>query len=248
MFRPELYSVQKNVSCAVALVLNPPPVDFRDPAPFEPGGTAGAILTEAYEAVRDGAPVVMREICRSLGLTPGAPYSHFESTAHLEDVIAYNGLLSLARSVGSAVDPTLSPTERLLSASHAYREWATRESALFGFVFPTSGGRRESPFTTHVRTAAVAVAVPTTCALRDGWDAGTFSRPGRGPDALPVEIPGIVVLSPAEARIANALWATVHGTVVLELTMGTHDGWDDRREMFEWMVSTAMSAHLSTGA
>jgi len=47
--------------------------------------------------------------------------------------------------------------------------------------------------------------------------------------------------------VANSLWINVHGAVVIELAMGTHDGWDPADPMFDWLVETHMNAHLTSG-
>ena len=81
----------------MALIFDPPKINYLDPQPFYPSGTAGQILQSAIESAEAGEPIVMREICRQLDLTPGAPYSHYESSEHLESVVAYTGLLTLAK-------------------------------------------------------------------------------------------------------------------------------------------------------
>lgn len=228
----------------MAHIVNPPDIDFLHPQPFRPQGTAGLILDAAATAVAHGQPIVIREICRQLSLTPGAPYSHFDSSSHLESVVVYNGLLSMAEFLATTTPPTGDPWERLTSASRGYRTWALSHPALFGFVLPTAGRTDNSPFSAHVINASRAIAVPSTRALRDGWDSGWFSRPQPGPPAHPLDIPGVVSLNSDESRIANSLWAMVHGAVVLELAMGTHDGWEPVDPMFDWMIETFISSLL----
>lgn len=57
-------------------------------------------------------------------------------------------------------------------------------------------------------------------------------------------IDGVVSLDSDETREANALWIMVHGAVVIELSIGTHDGWDDGTPVFDWLIESHISAHL----
>ena len=228
----------------MAQISEPPAIDYLDPRPFHPTGTAGRILDLATEAARQGRPIIIREVCRQLSLTPGAPYSHFENSAHIESVVTYNGLLDMASEVYANTPATGDPRERLLAACRAYRQWALSNQAMFGFIFPTAGRSDDTPFARHVILASEAIAVPASKALRDGWDSGRFASPTPGPRAHPLEIPGVVSLDADETRIANALWVTTHGAVVLELAIGTHDGWDPVDPMFDWLIAAQVSAHL----
>lgn len=231
----------------MAQISEPPAIDYRDPRPFHPTGTAGRILQLATEAAEQGRPIVIREICRQLSLTPGAPYSHFANSAHLESVVAYNGLLAMAAAITADTPESGDPQERLLAACRAYRRWALSNRPMFGFVFPSAGRPHDTPFARHVILASQAIAVPASKALRDGWDCGRFTPPTPGPPAHPLEVPGVVSLDLDESRVANSLWVNVHGAVVIELAMGTHDGWDPADPMFDWLVETHMNAHLTSG-
>lgn len=228
----------------MAHILEPPAIDYLHPRAFRPDGTAGLILDAAEAAVAQGKPIVIREICRHLSLTPGAPYSHYESFTHLENLVAYNGLLTMAQAITASTPSSGDPRDRLIAACRAYRMWAISNPALFGFVFPTAGRHGDTPFAHHVMRASQAVAVPSSRALRAGWDTGRFARPQPGPQAHPLEIPGVVTLDSNESRIANALWITTHGAVVLELAMGIHDGWDPVDPMFDWLITTHISSQL----
>ena len=225
-------------------ISEPPTVDFLDPRPFFPDGTAGLLVEAATREVAAGRPVIVREICRQLSLTPGAPYSHFENSAHLESVVTYNGLLSMASEIAAQTPNEGNPRERLKIACRAYRNWALSNSFLFGFIFPTTARREVTPFDGHVTLASRTIAIPSIRALRDGWDGKQFDQPASGPPAEPFVIPGIVSLSADETRVANALWVTTHGAVVLELAIGIHDGWSPVDPMFDWLIDSHISAHL----
>lgn len=225
-------------------ILEPPVINYLDPKPFQPTGMAGQILELATQAISEGRAIVIREICRKLSLTPGAPYSHFESSDHLESVVTYNGLLGMACEINLRTPLNGDPHVRLIEASRAYRNWALANPTMFGFILPTAGRRDPSPFAKHVLRASRALAVPATRALRDGWDSGQFVRAPSGAQAYPFDLPGVVALNTDETRIANALWATTHGAVVLELAIGTHDGWDPVDPMFDWLITTQISTHL----
>ncbi|MEY3567103.1 MAG: hypothetical protein RLZ19_1117 [Actinomycetota bacterium] len=230
----------------MAQISEPPAIDYRDPRPFHPTGTAGRILQLATEAAEQGRPIVIREICRQLSLTPGAPYSHFANSAHLESVVAYNGLLTMASAITTTTPSSGDSRDRLLATCRAYRGWALANRPMFGFIFPTAGRPHDTPFARHVILASQAIAVPASKALRDGWDSGRFTPPTPGPPAHPLEIPDVVSLNSDESRVANSLWINVHGAVVIELAMGTHDGWDPVDPMFDWLISAQLSAHLGS--
>lgn len=225
-------------------LFSPPPIDFLDPRPVALGGTAGRILEEATTAAADGRPIVIRAICRHLGLAPGAPYSHFGSSSQLESVVVYNGLLTLARWITERSSGAPSPRARLVAACHAYRTWALDNPHLFGFVLPTAGRTHDPTLSAFIHAASQALAIPATRALRDGWDSGDFSPPSPGPAVHPLMVDGVVSLDSSETREANALWIMVHGAVVIELSIGTHDGWDDGTPVFDWLIESHISAHL----
>lgn len=228
----------------MALIHFPLEIDYLHPCPIRPPSTAGDILDAATEAVMGGHPVVLREICRHLSLTPGAPYSHYENAAHLECVVTYNGFLDLAASMLSVVRDMTDPLTRVRSASDQYRRWALQHPSLFGFLFPSSGRRPESPYWPQVMQASQAVAIAIVLALRDGWDSKTFTPAEPGPAVEPLIVPGVVALSTDETRIANALWIATHGTVVLELAIGAHDGWEEGNAMFDWILTSNISNFL----
>ena len=229
----------------MALIFDPPKINYLDPQPFYPSGTAGQILQSAIESAEAGDPIVMREICRHLDLTPGAPYSHYESSEHLESVVAYTGLLTLAKWMTDSTRELSDPRERLVATCWAYREWAHKHRSWFGFILPTSGRTDESAFAEHVQSASLAIAIPAARAMRDGWDTGKFATPTSGPTVFPLDIPGVVSLNVDESRTANALWITVHGAVVIELAVGIHDGWDLETPMFDWLLEAHINAHIA---
>ena len=229
----------------MTLIFDPPEINYLDPQPFFPSGTAGQILRSAIDAAESGKPIVMREICRLLDLTPGAPYSHYESAEHLEGVVTYTGLLTLAKWMTDSTRELSDPRERLIATCWAYREWAHQHRSWFGFILPTSGRAAESPFAKHVQTASLAIAIPAARALRDGWDTGRFVSPTPGPSVFPLDIPSVVSLTTDETRTANALWVTVHGAVVIELAVGIHDGWNEETPMFNWLLETHINTHIA---
>lgn len=231
----------------MALIDFPQEIDYLRPSLIRPPSTAGEILDAATEAIMGGNKIVLREICRRLSLTPGAPYSHYENASHLECVVTYNGLLELAESMLSVVRGLADPLMRLTAASDQYRTWALQHPSLFGFLFPSSGRRPESPYWSRVMQASQAVATPMVLALRDGWDSNLFIPASPGPSAEALNIPGLVALSPDETRVANALWIATHGTVVLELAIGVHDGWEKGNAMFEWIVTSNIRNFLGVG-
>lgn len=221
-----------------------PEVDVRRPQPFRPPGTAGDILDVATAEVDNGRPIVVREICRTLGLTPGAPYSHFHSATQIDNLVVFNGLLELAGHLASAVVGMSEPRERLVAVCHAYREWALQHPSRFAYIFPPGGREIEPSVSERVIDASRAMAVPGASAMADGWAQGTFVAPGPGPAVEVLSIPGIVELDVDQSRVANAIWAAVHGALIMEMAIGVHDGWDARRGVFDWHVTAQIVAHL----
>lgn len=228
----------------VSLVSNPPPLDFLHPRPIQIQGTAGQILNRATAAARTGHPIVIREICRDLSLTPGAPYSHFENSAHLEAVVMYNGFLEFGQAISAACAGIEHALEQLLVVCRAYREWALSNPAFFSFLLPTMPRPNESEFARHIEEASRVLAIPSALSLRRAWDEELIPQATPGPHALQLEIPDVVSLSPDESREANFLWVTVHGAVVLELSIGTHDGWAEADKVFDWMINSHVDHHL----
>ena len=228
----------------MSLVLTPPPIDFTNPRPFVLTGMAGQMYEVARESVAAGRPISIREICRQLDLTPGAPYSHFENVEHLENVVLYNTMLELAAFINDLVDNQQEPLEMFINACHAYRRWAITNPSLFAFIFPTNGRQSNAAFSEFLHDASQAISIPTVSALTALWQSGRFPPAKHGPTAVPLEIAGHIQLTPDETRIANALWIIVHGSVVLELAFGIHDGWSDRESMFDWLVHKAITSFL----
>lgn len=229
----------------MALIFDPPEINYFDPQPFYPPDTAGQILHSAIESIEMGQPIIMREICRQLNLTPGAPYSHYESAEHLESVITYTGLLTLAKWMADSTRELSNPRERLVASCRAYRTWAHQHRSWFGFILPTAGRTNESPFMKHVQSASLAIAIPAARALRDGWDNGTFISPATGPAVFPLDIPGVVSLNADETRTANTLWIMAHGAISVELTIGIHDGWQSETPMFDWLLESHINTYIA---
>jgi AcrR family transcriptional regulator len=110
------------------------PVDEKN-RPYHHGDLREVLLREAKGLLEevDPAEVSLREIARRAGVSPRAPYRHFESRDALLAAIAANGF----RQITAAFDeiPTSNDLDRLKKMGRAYVDFARAERPVFELMF-----------------------------------------------------------------------------------------------------------------
>jgi AcrR family transcriptional regulator len=155
---------------------------------YHHGDLRAALLTAAMQMLEQGEPFSLRAVARRAGVSPTAPYRHFETREALESALAAEGLRDLKAdlTVGRALPLSVAD---LAEFGVAYVSFALRRPALFRLMF---GNECDDANDQRVRAAAelhelLAVVV-----------AGVFP----GADA---------------AALATAGWALAHGLAFLHL-------------------------------
>jgi AcrR family transcriptional regulator len=101
-------------------------------------------LLEAAEALleQDGAAgLSLRKLGRQLGVTPGAPYRHFEDKDALLAALATLGFERLRQMMLDPQDPATDGEERLRRAGVGYLQFASKHPELFRLMFGWMPGR-----------------------------------------------------------------------------------------------------------
>jgi AcrR family transcriptional regulator len=111
--------------------------------PYHHGALREALVETGFEAARRGGPdeLGLREIAKTVGVSPTAAYRHFPSLDHLVAVVSQRAreprgremLAALAGPVSS--DPTTNAWAHLRLAGRAYVAFALREPGLFDAAF-----------------------------------------------------------------------------------------------------------------
>ena len=158
-----------------------------------PEGTRSRLLRVAREIVeKDGlAAVTLRAVGAAAGVSRGAPYRHFTDKSDLLAAVAAQALQTLAATVDGAARDTTDPVTRIDQALRAYVEMALRSPELYSFTFSTD-----------VRVAA---SVELHEAGLGAYGALHRLVIGANRSNLPADL------------VTSALWATMHGSVMLVL-------------------------------
>ncbi|OBI87909.1 TetR/AcrR family transcriptional regulator [Mycobacterium asiaticum] len=158
---------------------------------YHHGDLRAACVRAAIELLEeDGTPagLSLRAVARRAGVSPGAPYRHYEDRDALVSAVAAVGYRELADSM-AAPNPSPSTPEDLAELGLAYVEFALRRPALFRLMFGEPCERENNE-----RVAATAA----IWELVSGAARACF--PGADVEAL-----------------SNALWSLVHGLAFLHL-------------------------------
>jgi len=121
--------------------------------PYHHGSLEQALLDAAMEGVRTNGigSLSLRELARSVGVSPSATYRHFPSREHLVMRVSQRAREALARDLIAASGRiTGSNTkrrsiERFEAIGHAYVQFAVRNPALFEAAFSRSGVALDQP-------------------------------------------------------------------------------------------------------
>jgi AcrR family transcriptional regulator len=158
-----------------------------------PEGTRSRLLRVAREIVeKDGlAAVTLRAVGAAAGVSRGAPYRHFTDKSDLLAAVAAQALQTLAATVDGAARDTTDPVTRVDQALRAYVEMALRSPELYSFTFSTD--------------PRVAQSVELHEAGLGAYGALHRLVIGANRSNLPADL------------VTSALWATMHGSVMLVL-------------------------------
>ncbi|HEU0206962.1 MAG TPA: TetR/AcrR family transcriptional regulator [Pseudolysinimonas sp.] len=106
--------------------------------PFHHGNLRSALLERAESVLRDRGldALSLRELARDLGVSHGAPRSHFVDRQALLDALAERGFDRLAHAMREAAQTHADDVyDSLVAAAHAYVDFAVRDAALVDLMF-----------------------------------------------------------------------------------------------------------------
>jgi AcrR family transcriptional regulator len=118
----------------------------RRPAPAEKsyhhGDLRRVLIEAALKLAEEGGPeaINVREVARRAGVSPGAPFRHFESRAALMTAVAEEAQQRFRAEIEAALAgaPAGDPLKRFRSFGLAYLRWAMKNPAYFEII---SSGR-----------------------------------------------------------------------------------------------------------
>jgi len=162
------------------------------------------VVATARRNLADGGPssVSWRGIAREVGVNPATLYTYFDSLDDLFTAVIVESFGRLGAAVGRAAEGAtdLEPVERVMACARAYRSWAIQHPAEFNLIFTDRIPGYVPPPAGPTVEAQVGIFGPFIAALDDMAGAGD-----------PVQdMPGL-----SAERVA--LWAVMHGFVMLEI-------------------------------
>ena len=157
---------------------------------YHHGDLRAALVRAAIEVLEDSGEteLSLRAVARRAGVSPAAPYRHYEDREALVSAVATVGYRELADRLATA-HPSPSTPEQLASVAIAYVQFALERPALFRLMFGEPCDRDNDD-----RVAATAAVSQYVRAIVER----TFPQ------------------ADAEA-LATAVWALVHGLAFLHL-------------------------------
>ncbi|MGB8331188.1 MAG: TetR/AcrR family transcriptional regulator [Polyangiales bacterium] len=104
---------------------------------YHHGELSEALLGAAEVLLEQKGPtgLSLRKLGRQLGVTPGAPYRHFQDKDALLAALATGGFQRLRQMMLAAQDGAASPKDRLRGAGVGYIEFASQHPELFRLMF-----------------------------------------------------------------------------------------------------------------
>jgi len=110
----------------------------RRPAPYHHGDLRRVLIDAALQLAVEGGPdaVSVREAARRAGVSPGAPFRHFESRDALMLAVAEEAQRRFRTEIAAALAdaPQGAPLQRLKRLGLAYLRWAARNPAHFEII------------------------------------------------------------------------------------------------------------------
>lgn len=162
------------------------------------------VVETARRHLAEGGPAAVswRGIAREVGVNPASLYTYFDSLDDLFTAVILDSFGRLARAITIASDAAvdLDPLERLMACAHAYRTWAIEHPAEFNLVFTDRIPGYEAPPGGPTVAIQSEIFGPFVAAL-DALDGNANAEDD--------------VRDIADDRIA--LWALMHGLVMLEI-------------------------------
>jgi AcrR family transcriptional regulator len=178
-----------------------PPVSRRERLRRE---LVGEVLDTARRHLAEGGPAAVswRGIAREVGINPASLYTYFDSLDDLFTAVILDSFGRLAQAINGAARAAADgePVDRVMACAHAYRSWALEHPAEFNLVFTDRIPGYQAPPGGPTVAIQDEIFGPFVAAL-DALDGE--------PDA-PLD-----VRNRADERVA--LWATMHGLVMLEI-------------------------------
>ncbi|MCX8997459.1 TetR/AcrR family transcriptional regulator [Rhizobiaceae bacterium BDR2-2] len=109
----------------------------RKAGAYHHGDLRSALLDAALKVVeKDGvSALTLRTLARHAGVSPGAPYHHFESREHLLAAIAAEGLSGLVSEMRRCSATAATPQSRLEALGHGYVRYALTHRGHFRIMF-----------------------------------------------------------------------------------------------------------------
>lgn len=104
---------------------------------YHHGALREALLRATLELIESegiGA-VSLRQVARTAGVSPGAPYHHFPDRAALLTALSDEGFRRLTTTLNDAHDTAATPTEALEAILNAYVDFARANPAYFRLMF-----------------------------------------------------------------------------------------------------------------
>lgn len=190
--------------------------------------TYDEIVRAARELLGTGEELTLRSVAGRMGVTPPALYRYVASYQELVDLVAFEIDRSATEEfrAAAATQPGDDPIAQLVCAAVAFRRWALRDRAEFSLAFanPTADSaciRRE------LLTASTSGHFFNGLLLQV-WDRTRFAHPDldeldpavaeslRDP-VLPVDLAAVPEGHRGLLWISMQAWATLYGTVTLEV-------------------------------
>ena len=108
------------------------------PKPYHHGDLRHALIDAALRLAEEGGPdqISMREAARRAGVSPGAPFRHFETRDALMTAVAEEAQRRFRKEIETALAavPATDPLGRLRGFGLAYLRWAMRNPAHFEII------------------------------------------------------------------------------------------------------------------
>jgi AcrR family transcriptional regulator len=158
--------------------------------PYHHGDLRAACLRAAMELLEEGGATALslRAVARQAGVSPAAPYRHYENREALISAVAAVGYRELAVHLAGAAPEPATPDD-LAAVAVAYVQFALQRPALFRVMF----GEPCDPDSSERVAAVTAISAYVEAIVRRCF-------PDADPEAL-----------------STAIWALVHGLAFLHL-------------------------------